>query len=183
MRRLENKSSWTFLEATRAPLTPPSPLRRERPNQALRLRKDLLRFASCFRQSVEATFPRDTRLASFVQSNLMRVMLVYSNRTRILEPAPPIGLSYVATAAKRAGHDVRFVDLMISRDPTAELRGVLDSFQPQVVGFLKMVVPAVCRERQHNAFTAQDGSNRLGVSSTWVGKNGQHITNFSFEVI
>ena len=65
----------------------------------------------------------------------MRVMLVYSNRTRILEPAPPIGLSYVATAAKRAGHDVRFVDLMISRDPTAELRGVLDSFQPQVVGF------------------------------------------------
>ena len=33
----------------------------------------------------------------------MRVMLIYSNRTRLMEPAPPIGLSYVATAARQAG--------------------------------------------------------------------------------
>ena len=65
----------------------------------------------------------------------MRVMLVYSNRTRIMEPAPPIGLSYVATAAQRAGHEVRFVDLMISRDPLGELRAALREFAPEVVGF------------------------------------------------
>lgn len=65
----------------------------------------------------------------------MRVMLVYSNRTQILEPAPPIGLSYVATATRRAGHDVRFVDLMMSRDPQAELENAVREFQPEVVGF------------------------------------------------
>ena len=77
----------------------------------------------------------------------MRVMLVYSNRTRILEPAPPIGLSYVATAARRAGHDVRFVDLMISRDPDAELRNVLREFQPDVVGFSVRNIDNVVAQR------------------------------------
>lgn len=61
-------------------------------------------------------------------------MLVYSNRARMMEPPPPIGLSYVATAARRAGHEVRFVDLMVSRDAQAELRRELNSFQPEVVG-------------------------------------------------
>ena len=61
-------------------------------------------------------------------------MLVYTNRTRILEPAPPIGLSYVATAARRAGHEVRFIDLMMSRAPDAELTGALRDFAPDVVG-------------------------------------------------
>jgi radical SAM superfamily enzyme YgiQ (UPF0313 family) len=64
----------------------------------------------------------------------MRVMLVYSNRSRILEPVPPIGLSYVATATRRAGHEVRFVDLMVSRNHDAELRGALADFKPDVVG-------------------------------------------------
>jgi len=65
---------------------------------------------------------------------VMRVMLVYTNRTRILEPAPPIGLSYVATATRRAGHEVRFVDLMMSRAPEAELADALRDFAPDVVG-------------------------------------------------
>ncbi len=64
----------------------------------------------------------------------MRVMLVYSNRARTMEPAPPIGLSYVATATRRAGHEVRFVDLMVSRNPHAELQQALEEFQPEVVG-------------------------------------------------
>ena len=52
-----------------------------------------------------------------------------------MEPAPPIGLSYVATAARQAGHDVRFVDLMTSPGPLAELRATIDDFQPEVAGF------------------------------------------------
>ena len=64
----------------------------------------------------------------------MRVMLVYSNRSRILEPVPPIGLSYIATATREAGHEVRFVDLMVSGDYGAELRGALAEFNPEVVG-------------------------------------------------
>jgi hypothetical protein len=77
----------------------------------------------------------------------MRVMLVYSNRTRILEPAPPIGLSYVATAARAAGHDVHFVDLMISSDPLGELRSVLARFQPDVVGFSVRNIDNVVKQR------------------------------------
>ena len=61
-------------------------------------------------------------------------MLLYSNRARILEPAPPIGLGYVATATERAGHTVRFVDLMTSIEPEAELQRALAEFQPEVVG-------------------------------------------------
>src|SRR5579862_788994 len=65
----------------------------------------------------------------------MRVMLVYTNRARTMEPAPPIGLSYVATATRRAGHDVKFVDLMLSRAPLADLKDALRNFQPDVAGF------------------------------------------------
>jgi hypothetical protein len=34
----------------------------------------------------------------------MRVLLVYSNQSRELVPAPPVGLSYVASATEAAGH-------------------------------------------------------------------------------
>ena len=62
-------------------------------------------------------------------------MLVYSNRARILEPVPPIGLSYIATATRDAGHEVRFLDMMMSRDPDGDLRRTLLEFKPEVVGF------------------------------------------------
>lgn len=64
----------------------------------------------------------------------MRVLLLYSNRARILEPAPPIGLGYIATVTQRAGHTVRFVDLMMSDDPEADLRNAVAEFSPEVVG-------------------------------------------------
>src|ERR1051325_1448788 len=77
---------------------------------------------------------------------LMRVMLVYSNRARILEPAPPIGLSYVATATRKAGHDVRFIDLMFSSDPHSELEQALREFQPEVVGIsVRNIDNVVCQ--------------------------------------
>ena len=77
----------------------------------------------------------------------MRVMLVYSNRTRLMEPAPPIGLSYVATATKRTGHNVRFVDLMMSREPLADLRAALEAFQPEVAGFSVRNIDNVIAQR------------------------------------
>lgn len=77
----------------------------------------------------------------------MRVMLVYSNRTRILEPAPPIGLSYVATATRQAGHEVRFVDMMISSAPLEELQRELAAFRPDVVGFSVRNIDNVVAQR------------------------------------
>ncbi len=74
-------------------------------------------------------------------------MLVYSNRTQIMEPPPPIGLSYVATAAQKSGHEARFVDLMMSREPLAELRAALTEFRPQVVGFSVRNIDNVVAQR------------------------------------
>ena len=77
----------------------------------------------------------------------LRVLLVYSNRARILEPAPPIGLAYVATATRAAGHDVRFCDLMVARDPRAELRRALDRFKPDVVGISVRNIDTIVAQR------------------------------------
>ena len=64
----------------------------------------------------------------------MRVLLVYFNRAYDLVPAPPIGLSYVASATRRAGHDVRVLDLLTSARPLDDLRETVRTFAPEVVG-------------------------------------------------
>lgn len=64
----------------------------------------------------------------------MRVLLVYFNPTSDLVAAPPIGLSYVATATERAGHEVRFLDLFGRPDPVTELAHAVRSFAPDATG-------------------------------------------------
>lgn len=75
----------------------------------------------------------------------MRVLLVYLNRAQEILPAPPIGLAYVATATRRAGHDVRVVDL-IGR-PSSEVRADLADFAPDVVGLSIRNIGNVVRQR------------------------------------
>ncbi len=77
----------------------------------------------------------------------MRVLLVYSNQTHDLLPAPPIGLSYVASAAQRAGHAVHFLDLLISTNPLQDLRNAVRRFQPQIVGFSVRNIDNVVHQR------------------------------------
>ncbi|MBK8741891.1 MAG: cobalamin-dependent protein [Betaproteobacteria bacterium] len=64
----------------------------------------------------------------------MRVLLVYSNQSRELVPAPPVGLSYVASATRAAGHEVRLLDLAFSREPQRELATAIAGHAPDVVG-------------------------------------------------
>ncbi len=77
----------------------------------------------------------------------MRVLLVYFNRARDLLPAPPIGLSYVASATRRAGHDVRFVDLLESRRPLDDLGEAVRRFAPEVVGISARNIDNVVLQR------------------------------------
>lgn len=81
------------------------------------------------------------------QTSGSRVLLVYSNRARLLEPPPPIGLSYVATAARAAGHEVRVLDLMNSRDPQADLHRALAEFRPEVIGLSVRNIDNVVAQR------------------------------------
>ena len=64
----------------------------------------------------------------------MRVLFIYSNTLTDLLPAPPIGLSYVASATADAGHEVKVMDLLMARDRDPDLRRILERFKPQVIG-------------------------------------------------
>ena len=64
----------------------------------------------------------------------MRVLLVYFNPALDLLPAPPIGLAYVASATRGAGHDVHVLDLLQSPAPLADVRRAVRDVGPDVVG-------------------------------------------------
>jgi hopanoid C-3 methylase len=66
----------------------------------------------------------------------MKVMLVHPSAllySEVYLRLEPLGMECVAAAVERAGHDVRLVDLQVFNH--SELRGELQSFQPDAVGF------------------------------------------------
>lgn len=77
----------------------------------------------------------------------MKVLFAYSNRVRDLLPAPPIGLSYVASATQDAGHQVRFVDLLLAADWQGNLRDELRRMQPEVVAISVRNIDNVVHQR------------------------------------
>lgn len=78
----------------------------------------------------------------------MRVLLGYFNPAADLLPAPPIGLSYVATATHQAGHEVHFLDLSGCPTPLAAVREAVRAFAPQVVGISARNIDNVVYQRQ-----------------------------------
>ncbi len=64
----------------------------------------------------------------------MKVLLVSANTERIKMPSLPLGLSLVATAVRRSGHKVAFLDLLAVVNPLAAIRGAIDTFRPEVIG-------------------------------------------------
>jgi radical SAM superfamily enzyme YgiQ (UPF0313 family) len=77
----------------------------------------------------------------------VRVLLVYWNPSLDLLPAAPIGLAYVATATRRAGHDVHVLDLGGRRRPFDDLRASLAARAPEVVGLSIRNIDNVLRQR------------------------------------
>lgn len=77
----------------------------------------------------------------------MRVLLVYSNQCKDLILAPPIGLSYIATATKEAGHEVKFLDLLVANNPQEILRKAIGEFEPDVVGISVRNIDNVVAQR------------------------------------
>jgi radical SAM superfamily enzyme YgiQ (UPF0313 family) len=65
----------------------------------------------------------------------MRVLLISANTEQLQMPVLPLGLACVATAAEKAGHEVRFLNLMTTKDlKQLELENAISGFDPEVVG-------------------------------------------------
>jgi radical SAM superfamily enzyme YgiQ (UPF0313 family) len=64
----------------------------------------------------------------------MRVLLISANTEQINMPTLPLGLALVAAATRRAGHEVRFLDLRAEPDPGASIGRAVEQCAPQVIG-------------------------------------------------
>jgi len=64
----------------------------------------------------------------------VRVLLVSANRERIPDPIFPLGLAYIATAVRHAGHEIAVADLCFGRHPLDDLRRQVTASRPDVVG-------------------------------------------------
>lgn len=64
----------------------------------------------------------------------MKVLLVALNRETHPYPVQPIGLLYVAAAARLAGHEVAVLDTNLREDPLADLDHMIATYAPEVIG-------------------------------------------------
>ena len=77
----------------------------------------------------------------------MKVLFVYSNQVRDVLPAPPVGLSYVASSVEDAGHSIRFLDLLMTNGKNRQLQRILLQFLPDVVAFSVRNIDNVLHQR------------------------------------
>jgi radical SAM superfamily enzyme YgiQ (UPF0313 family) len=64
----------------------------------------------------------------------MKVLLISENRCRENLIPYPLGIAYVAAAAREAGHEVSGLDLMFSERPVDKVLQIVRSFGPQCIG-------------------------------------------------
>ncbi|MCJ7749310.1 MAG: radical SAM protein [Desulfobacterales bacterium] len=64
----------------------------------------------------------------------MRVLLISANTEKINMPTLPLGLACVATATRKAGHDVAMADLMVEKDMRSVLEEAIEGFRPEIIG-------------------------------------------------
>jgi len=64
----------------------------------------------------------------------VRILFVSVNRESVPYPVAPLGVAYVAGAARSAGHEVRLLDLCFSESVEADVAGVVGQFAPELIG-------------------------------------------------
>lgn len=64
----------------------------------------------------------------------MHVLLVSANREHLPDPIFPLGLAYIASAVKKAGHHIDVADLCFGRQPLEDLRRQVERMRPDVIG-------------------------------------------------
>lgn len=104
----------------------------------------------------------------------MRVLLLYSNQSRELIPAPPVGLSYVASAARASGHEVRLIDLGFSATPEHDLAEGIAAFAPAVVGMSIRNIDNIVLQRFESPREALLGQVAI-IRKHAIGKDGKPV--------
>ncbi len=66
--------------------------------------------------------------------HMMRVLIIAANTERGNLVTMPLGAGLVAGAARRAGHDVRFLDLLTCPDPAVAVTHAIQAFDPEAIG-------------------------------------------------
>lgn len=96
----------------------------------------------------------------------MRVLLVSANTDRINLPTMPLGLGYVAAAARAAGHEVELLDLMLEAEPLDALGRAIEGFEPEAIGVSvrniddqELASPTFLLERAREVVAACRGSS------------------------
>jgi radical SAM superfamily enzyme YgiQ (UPF0313 family) len=79
-----------------------------------------------------APAPLRWNVAGIVESQTMKVLMVYTNTYRKFAAAP-IGASLVASRLRGDGHEVRFLDLMFAESPAAEAAQWAKEFKPDLI--------------------------------------------------
>ncbi|MCC7374863.1 MAG: cobalamin-dependent protein [Verrucomicrobiales bacterium] len=75
-----------------------------------------------------------------------RILLISLNRCTAPDPVFPLGLTCVASALRRAGHAVEWLDV---QQPTASLETQIDRFQPHIIGLsLRNIDDVLIRVRE-----------------------------------
>jgi radical SAM superfamily enzyme YgiQ (UPF0313 family) len=64
----------------------------------------------------------------------MKVLLISANTERLNMPTMPLGLACVASAARRAGHDCSFLDLLQEASPGDAVQARILGFCPELIG-------------------------------------------------
>ncbi len=77
----------------------------------------------------------------------MRVLLISANTESISMRPLPLGLGLVAAAARKAGHEVLFLDLFAEPDPLEAVRREIAAYRPAVIGLSVRNVDDQCREK------------------------------------
>jgi radical SAM superfamily enzyme YgiQ (UPF0313 family) len=94
---------------------------------------------------------------------LMDVLVVSANGVSLPFPVMPAGACLVAEAAERAGHRVRFLDLMFEENPASALQSELKRFCPDVIGLSVRNIDN--NDMQNPAMPARGAAFLMGVIS------------------
>lgn len=80
----------------------------------------------------------------------MKVLLISPNREQLPDPVFPLGLSYIAAALKKHGHDFRVLDLCFSGDIEGDIRKTITGFRPEIIGISLRNIDDVAWPKKHS---------------------------------